>query len=225
MPDLPNRQTVADCLAYGLARYMRSHFASGTEDNVHEQLIQAEAWEIASVLYPTQRVSIEAEPTNWDLASRERIDLAAIQTKRWALVAELKYFSTSEQVESGRCELAQDIARVSHAEASASTGLRLVILVTHSHGKDWLWPDSATSRAGNSWLGLNDLILPDMIGTSKSATVAQIEARAADWQKRTPSSSLLPGTTSVTVTLISEAEFVQAKQSGVVRVWSVERKP
>jgi hypothetical protein len=204
---------------------MRSHFASGTEDNVHEQLIQAEAWEIASVLYPTQRVSIEAEPTNWDLASREKIDLAAIQTKRWAMVAELKYFSTSEAVEVGRAELAQDLARVAHAEASATTGLRLVILVTHSHGKDWLWPDNAKSRIGNDWLGLNDLVLPERVGGVKSATVSAIEAKALDWQKRTPSSTLLPGTTTVTVTLLSEAEFVQTKQSGVVRVWSVERKP
>lgn len=225
MPDLPSRQTVADCLAYGLARYMRSHFASGTEDNVHEQLIQAEAWEIASVLYPTQRVSIEAEPTNWDQASREKIDLAAIQTKRWAMVAELKYFSTSEAVDVGRADLAQDLARVAHAEASATTGLRLVILVTHSHGKDWLWPDNAKPRVGNDWLGLNDLLLPDKVGGIKSATVSAIEAKALDWQKRTPSSTLLPGTATVTVTLLSEAEFLQNRQSGLVRVWSVELKP
>ncbi len=30
MPELPPAQTVSDCLAYGLARYMQSHFVAGT---------------------------------------------------------------------------------------------------------------------------------------------------------------------------------------------------
>lgn len=223
MPELPPAQTVSDCLAYGLARYMQSHFVAGTADVVHERLLQAEAWEIASILYPLKTVTIEACPPNWN-GSGEEIDLAVVQTKAWAMVGEIKYFAGTSDAETGRGKLAQDIARVASAQASESTGLRLVILVSHSHGKDLLWGGSLFGRKGNDWLGLNDLILPDTVGASKIATVAALEAKAVDVQGRTPAVARMVGTINLTVTLMTVAEFTQNKQTGVVRVWSVEKQ-
>ena len=213
-------QRISDWLAYGLARFVQSHFAGGTQEFVHERLLQANAWETLSMLFPDNPVEIERPALNWPAGCKEGLDLVVRQTKAWAMIGEIKYFDSVSDVGEGRAAVARDIARLAQADISASTGIRLFICVFHSHGKRELWRDDPAARKGNNWLGVIARLLPSEVGTENSTTVQEVESEAADWQTKTPGTPL-PATTTLRIKLLSAVEFVQRTQTGIVRVWQV----
>jgi hypothetical protein len=222
MSDKPAPQIVADAIAQGLGGFLQLAFAKRTEALVNELRLQVEAFEILSGLFPNRTVVVGDVPPNWRGLSDERMDLGVVNKKAWSMVGEVKYFRGVTDVGCGRENVLQDAARLASAAVSAGSP-RLLIVCQHSHGKDDLWK-KGPGRIGCIQRAAAELFPrkqgpPHQIAT----TCGAIDSLLPTWQDRTPDVVRLAPPDAVKVTLLSKVEFRQKGQSGVIRVWNLER--